>query len=136
MTDFPKINKVQVEPVQPEASDKRVLAYRTQQSKEAMKPVVWVVRVALDKLPEPTGLGLELLVGDVPVRKYSPVEDGICFTVSGASELQSLSGGELGWRFPGDDTIHRTGVFLESGDPDQVDPNSLRLKTEALSGKI
>ena len=117
MSDFPKVTGVELEPVKPDPSDLRKIAHMASKRGTKLNPVTWVVRVLMEEFPEPTGLGLELLVGDQPVRKYTQVDGGVAFVVNDPKQLRALMGKEVSWRVPGTTDVQDTGARLTGGVP-------------------
>ena len=100
-TNFPNVVRVEVHAARPEATDLRKLRHYSAQRATALAEVTWVFKVYLDQMPEPSGAGLELYVGEHRVTKYAGFPGGLFFTVNDADLKEKMAGCEVRFCKPG-----------------------------------
>ena len=107
-----KVTSVKVVPAQPDAADLRKIKHFAKERSMALEEVTMVYKVYLESLPEPTGQAMELFIDDHQIRKYTPFENGIFFTVNDPDVVESLAGGEVCFVLPDQEDVLRTGVRI------------------------
>ena len=116
----PKVKSVEIAMVQPEAADVRRLAHLRAISNAALDPVLYLVKVYLDKPLPATGTGYALYVGDERIPKYTAFLGGIYFKVHDPGLLDAHWGKPL--RFS---TDMETFVDAEANFPANFAPTAL-----------
>ena len=107
----PKVVSAEVVAAQPTDADKPMLARLSAELNRRLPAAAFIVKIRLDKVPEPTGDGWALYVGDTRIPKYWEYAGGIYFKVFDATFLADHQGEPL--RFSHDDrTFVNTGVTL------------------------
>lgn len=81
----PKITAVEVIAAQPTEADSAAIAHLSAELNRSLPQVVNVVKVRLKTKPPTTSMGWALYVNDVLIPKYWEYNEGIYFTVQGAS---------------------------------------------------
>jgi len=107
-----KVTGVKVVAVRPDPSDLRKIRYHAGMSHASIEEVTTVFKIYVESLPEPSGAGFELFVGERHIRKFSEFKGGLFFIVNDPEALRSLSGREVGIRMLGETEITRTGVHV------------------------
>ncbi len=108
----PKVVRVEVHAARPEAADLRKIHHYSDDRAVDLPQVTWVYKIYLDELPEPAGAGLELLVGDHSVRKYSAFPGGLFFTVNDPDLIEKMAGGDVRFRVHGTDEVVEGGARM------------------------
>ena len=112
---MPKIVSAEVVTAQPTDADRPMLARLSTELNRRLPASVFIVKIRLDKVPEPTGDGWALYVGDTRIPKYWEYVGGIYFKVFDDRFLAEHQGEPL--RFSHDDrTFVNTGVTLPGPD--------------------
>jgi len=107
----PKVVSAEVVAAQPTDADKPMLARLSSELDRRLPASAFIVKIRLDKVPEPTGDGWALYVGDTRIPKYWEYPGGIYFKVLDDTFLAEHQGAPL--RFSHDDrTFVNTGVNL------------------------
>jgi hypothetical protein len=107
----PKIVSAEVVATQPTDADRPMLARLSSELNRRLPASAFIVKIRLDKVPEPTGDGWALYVGDTRIPKYWEYSNGIYFKVLDETFLAEHQGEPL--RFSHDDsTFVNTGVNL------------------------
>jgi hypothetical protein len=107
----PKVVSAEVVAAQPTDADKPLLARLSTELHRRLPASAFIVKIRLDKVPEPTGDGWALYVGDTRIPKYWEYSGGIYFKVLDDTFLADHQGEPL--RFSHDDrTFVSTGVNL------------------------
>jgi hypothetical protein len=119
----PKIVSAEVVATQPTEADKPLLARLSGEVQRRLPAAAFIVKIRLNALPEPTGDGWALYVGETRIPKYWEYPGGIYFKVLDDSFLTEHRGEPL--RFSHDDrTFVNTGVNLPG--PDGPPPGAAR----------
>ena len=132
----PKVVSAQVVATQPTDADKPMLASLSSELDRRLPASAFIVKIRLDKVPEPTGAGWALYVGDTRIPKYWEYPGGIYFKVLDDTFLAEHRGKPL--RFSQDDrTFVKTGVTLPGpespGPSDSRGARRLPLQSEVLN---
>ena len=107
----PKVVSAEVVAAQPTDADKPMLERLSSELNRRLPASAFIVKIRLNKVPEPTGDGWALYVGDTRIPKYWEYAGGIYFKVLDDSFLAEHQGKPL--RFSHDDqTFVNTGVNL------------------------
>jgi hypothetical protein len=107
----PKVVSAEVVAAQPTDADRPMLASLSTELNRRLPASAFIVKIRLDKVPEPTGDGWALYVGDTRIPKYWEYAGGIYFKVLDDTFLADHQGEPL--RFSHDDrTFVNTGVNL------------------------
>lgn len=107
----PKVVSAEVVAAQPTDADKSLLARLATELQRRLPASAFIVKIRLDRVPEPTGDGWALYVGDTRIPKYWEYAGGIYFKVFDDTFLTEHQGEPL--RFSHDDrTFVNTGVTL------------------------
>jgi len=107
----PKVVSAEVVAAQPTDADKPMLESLSSELHRTLPAAAFIVKIRLDKVPEPTGAGWALYVGDTRIPKYWEYAGGIYFKVLDDTFLAEHQGKPL--RFSQDDrTFVKTGVKL------------------------
>jgi hypothetical protein len=135
----PKAISAQVVATQPTAADKPMLASLSSELNRSLPASAFIVKIKLDKVPEPTGAGWALYVGDTRIPKYWEYPGGIYFKVLDDTFLAEHRGKPL--RFSQDDrTFVKTGVKLPGpespGPTDSRRARGLPLQSEVLNETV
>ena len=126
----PKAISAEVVATQPTAADKPMLASLSSELNRSLPDSAFIVKIKLDKVPEPTGAGWALYVGDTRIPKYWEYPGGIYFKVLDDTFLAEHRGKPL--RFSQDDrTFVKTGVKLPG--PRVAGPDRLQASTPSPS---
>jgi hypothetical protein len=135
----PKVVSAQVVATQPTDADRPMLASLSSELDRRLPASAFIVKIRLDKVPEPTGAGWALYVGDTRIPKYWEYSGGIYFRVLDDTFLAQHQGKPL--RFSQDDrTFVKTGVNLPG--PDAPRPTAakgarrLPLQSEVLNDTV
>jgi len=108
---------------QPTDADKPLLARLSSELHRRLPAVAFIVKIRLEKIPEPTGDGWALYIGDTRIPKYWEYSAGIYFKVLDQTFLADHQGQPL--RFSHDDQkFVNTGVNLPG--PEAPRPSALR----------
>ena len=107
----PKVVSAEVVAAQPTDADKPMLDSLSSELHRTLPAAAFIVKIRLDTVPEPTGAGWALYVGDTRIPKYWEYAGGIYFKVLDDTFLAEHQGKPL--RFSQDDrTFVKTGVKL------------------------
>jgi hypothetical protein len=107
----PKVVSAEVVAAQPTDADRPMLTRLSSELNRRLPASAFIVKIRLDKVPEPTGDGWALYVGDTRIPKYWEYSGGIYFKVFDDTFLAEHQGKPL--RFSHDDrTFVNTGVNL------------------------
>ena len=107
----PKVVSATVVPTQPTAADSPMIARLSTEVNRRLPATAFIVKIELEKVPEPTGEGWALYVGDTRIPKYWEYPGGIYFKVLDETFLADHQGESL--RFSQDEkTFVNTGVKL------------------------
>jgi hypothetical protein len=118
----PKVVSAQVVATQPTDADKPMLASLSSELDRRLPASAFIVKIRLDKVPEPTGAGWALYVGARAFRSWE-YPGGIYFKVLDDTFLAEHRGKPL--RFSQDDrTFVKTGVTLPG--PESPGPSDAR----------
>ena len=135
----PKVVSAKVVATQPTEADKPMLAGLASELDRRLPDSAFIVKIRLDKVPEPTAVGWALYVGDTRIPKYSEYAGGIYFKVLDDTFLAEHQGKPL--RFSQDDrTFVKTGVNLPG--PEAPPPTAARgarrlpLQSEVLNDTV
>ena len=135
----PKVISAEVVATQPTEADKPMLARLSTELNRRLPASAFIVKIRLNKVPEPTGEGWALYVGDTRIPKYWEYSRGIYFKVFDQTFLAEHQGEPL--RFSQDDrTFVNTGVNLPA--PEAPRPTAARgarrlpLQSEVLSDTV
>lgn len=79
--ELPNVTNVEIVVVQPEAADLRAIEHLRATSNPSIEPVLYLVKIYLEKQPPVTGSGYTLYVGKELVRSYAGFRRGIYFNV-------------------------------------------------------
>jgi hypothetical protein len=133
----PKVVAAEVVATQPTDADKPMLARLSSEINRRLPAAAFIVKIQLDKAPEPTGDGWALYVGTTRIPKYWEYPGGIYFKVLDDTFLAEHRGEPL--RFSHDDQkFVNTGVNLPG--PGGPSPTAARktgrlpLQSDVLSG--
>lgn len=135
----PKAISAEVVATEPTAADKPMLASLSSELNRSLPDSAFIVKIKLDKVPEPTGAGWALYVGDTRIPKYWEYPGGIYFKVLDDTFLAEHRGKPL--RFSQDDrTFVKTGVKLPGpqspGPTDSRRARRLPLQSEVLNETV
>jgi hypothetical protein len=117
---IPKVERVEVHSVRPEAADLRKIRHYAATRGVSLPEVTLLYRVYSDGNPEPSGRAIELFIGDYQVRKYSQFKGGLFFTVNDPELAKRLAGGAIKLRVEGSDEMSDSGVTVPPFEPLQV----------------
>jgi hypothetical protein len=107
----PKVVSAEVVATQPTAGDSPMIARLSTELNRSLPEAAFIVKIELEQLPEPTGDGWALYVGDTRIPKYWEYPGGIYFKVFDPAFLEEHQGEPL--RFSHDGvTFVKTGVRL------------------------
>jgi hypothetical protein len=107
----PKVVSAEVVAAQPTEADAPMLARLSSELNRRLPAAAFIVKIRLEKIPEPTGDGWALYVGDTRIPKYWEYPRGIYFKVLDQTFLADHRGEPL--RFSrGDQEFVNTGVNL------------------------
>jgi hypothetical protein len=90
--ELPKVTKVEIVMVQPEAADHRKLAHIRAASNPTAEPILYLVKIYLEQPLPVTGSGYALYLGDEHIPKYTGFPGGIYFKVHDRGILERLRG--------------------------------------------
>jgi hypothetical protein len=96
--DLPNFTKVEIVMVQPEAADHRKIAHIRATSNPAIQPVLYLVKVYLEKPLPATGSGYALYLGEERIPKYTEFPGGIYFDVHDPIILERHRGEPIRFR--------------------------------------
>ena len=101
--DF-QIIRVEVIASEPNAGELRKIHARA--ATAAGQPeTTYLVKIYMDALPEPSGTGYELWIGDQQIRKYTQFKGGIFFKVYDLESLGAMDGASIRFRRQGDENF-------------------------------
>ena len=88
-----KVQRIEVVPARPsEAELRKIRQHKTAAAEKAEEEVIYLVKIYLDKLPEPTGIAYPLYVGEQQIRKYTEFPGGIYFKLYDPGMLEKMAG--------------------------------------------
>jgi hypothetical protein len=107
----PKVVSAEVVAAQPTEADTPMIARLSTELNRRLPATAFIVKIRLEKIPEPTGDGWALYVGDTRIPKYWEYPGGIYFKVFDQAFLADHEGEPL--RFShNDQDFEKTGVNL------------------------
>jgi hypothetical protein len=106
------LTNIQLLLARPEGADLRKIHHFAADRGAEVEEVSYIVKLYTDTLPVQNSLGVELYVGDHPIRQYAQFKHGIYFKVNDPQQLANLQGGEVRFRRPGTAEFIQTGVRL------------------------
>lgn len=121
------LTAVQLLPAQPEAADLRKIHHFAAEAGAPIEEVSYIVKLYTGTSVPQNSLGVELYVGEQPIRQYFQFKHGIYFKVNNPQQLAALQGKEVRFRRPGLDEFVNTGVHV----PVQESNDRRRLGLEA-----
>lgn len=107
----PKVVSAEVVAAQPTEGDKPMLAGLSAEVGRRLPPEAFIVKIRLEEIPEPTGSGWALYVGDTRIPKYWEYPGGIYFKVLDQAFLDEHRGEPLRFSL-NDQKFVNTGVKL------------------------
>jgi len=107
----PKVVSAEVVAAQPTDADKRMLAGLSSEVGRRLPSTAFIVKIRLEEIPEPTGAGWALYVGDTRIPKYWEYPGGIYFKVLDQAFLDDHRGEPLRFSL-NDQRFVNTGVNL------------------------
>jgi hypothetical protein len=108
----PKVVGVEVVAARPTDTDRAVASHLSAVTDRPIGNEVYIVKVRFETMPEPTGTGWALYLGDDRIPKYWAYKDGIYFKVHDPDFLAKHDGQPLRFSTNGSDFVP-TGVKLE-----------------------
>ena len=125
--DPPKAKALRIVATQPAAHESAVIAHLSADSKKAIDPVAYLVKVELKEKMPYTGSGWALYVGGTRIAKYWEYEKGIYFTVLDAGFFAEHRGKKLRFTMDGE-TFVDAGVKLDSPEAKKAEKTAAALK--------
>jgi hypothetical protein len=107
----PKVVSAEVVATQPTEGDTPLIARLSTELHRRLPEAAFIIKIELEKLPEPTGDGWALYVGDTRIPKYWAYPGGIYFKVFDPAFLADHSGKPLRFSHDGQKFVN-TGVRL------------------------
>jgi hypothetical protein len=107
----PKIVSAAVVATQPTAADSPMIGRLSSELNRRLPAAAFIVKIRLEKVPEPTGDGWALYVGDTRIPKYWEYPGGIYFKVFDPAFLSEHQGERLRFSHNDKDFVN-TGVKL------------------------
>ena len=127
----PKVVSAEVVAAQPTEGDKPMLAGLSAEVGRRLPPEAFIVKIRLEEIPEPTGSGWALYVGDTRIPKYWEYPDGIYFKVLDEAFLAEHEGERLQFSENGTEFVD-TGVKLPGPGPTPAKVSRLPRQGEVL----
>jgi hypothetical protein len=116
------LTQIQLQLAQPEEADLRKIHHYALEKGADAEEVSYIVKLYI-KTPLPQdGMGVELYVGDVQIRRYFQFKNGIYFKVNDRQKLSTLRGKEVRFHRPGTDEFINTGVKFPADEKAEVMP--------------
>jgi len=106
------LTNIQLLLARPEVADLRKIHHFAAERGTQIEEVSYIVKLYTETLPIQNSLGVELYVGNQPIRQYAQFKHGIYFKVNDPQQLSNLQGGEVRFRRPGSEEFINTGVRL------------------------
>ncbi|MFM7448300.1 MAG: hypothetical protein ACKO24_06865 [Leptolyngbyaceae cyanobacterium] len=113
------LTAIQLLPAQPEAADLRKIHHLAAATETPIQEVSYIIKLYTGSSLPQNSLGVELYVGNQPIRQYFQFKNGIYFKVNNPDQLAALQGQEVRFRRPGLDQFVNTGIqvpIMEAGD--------------------
>ena len=104
------LTSIQLLVARPEEADLRKIQHYAAERGADTEEVSYLVKLYIKTPLVQDSMGVELYVGDQPIRRYSQFKNGIYFKVNDPQKLSSLRGREVRFRRPGTDELISTGV--------------------------
>jgi len=124
----PKVVSAAVVAAQPTDADKPMIARLSTELNRRLPATAFIVKIRLEKIPEPTGDGWALYVGDTRIPKYWEYPAGIYFKVFDQTFLADHQGEPLRFSHNDKDFVN-TGVNLPG-------PGVARARARARTGTL
>jgi hypothetical protein len=132
----PKVVSAAIVAAQPTAADTPMIARLSTELNRRLPATAFIVKIRLEKAPEPTGDGWALYVGDTRIPKYWEYPGGIYFKVFDQTFLADHQGEPLRFAHNDKDFVNtgvnlpRPGVARASA---RTGPRSLPLQADVLN---
>jgi len=97
-----QVTRVEIVASEPNAGELRKIRARATAAAGQLE-ATYLVKIYMDVLPEPSGTGYELWIGDQQIRKYTQFEGGIFFKVYDLESLGAMDGASIRFRRQGDE---------------------------------
>jgi hypothetical protein len=124
----PKVVSAEIVAAQPTEGDTPMIARLSTELNRRLPAAAFIVKIELEELPEPTGDGWALYVGDTRIPKYWEYSGGIYFKVFDQTFLTDHRGEPLRFTHDGEKFVN-TGVTLPGPRAASVDAGT---RTRAL----
>jgi hypothetical protein len=132
----PKVVSAAVVAAQPTAADSPMIGRLSIELNRRLPAAAFIVKIRLEKVPEPTGDGWALYVGDTRIPKYWEYPGGIYFKVFDPAFLSEHQGERLRFSHNDKDFVN-TGVKLPgpggAGASARSDAGRLPLQSDVLN---
>ncbi len=98
---YPSITGIEIIPIEPRAIDLTYLENISRAEGVQLPRVAYIVKIFLDQLPAPTGAGMQVLLGEEPIRRYGQFSRGIFLLVHNPRFLSEHAGAPIRFRWDG-----------------------------------